>query len=378
MGNNQRTSNTSNALTSNVPAGTYLVTYTSDTDKASLYYTTSNHTSGTKIVSGEPFTLSAAGCIYVRVNNGITGTNTLTFEIYAGDTVEMTANDKVAREDLSGFKAKIDPMINSVYAGCGLREIAHQGYNDNAPSNSIRAYQDACALGAWGVNTAQIRHSADGTLWIMHDPDVDSTTDGTGSIGSLTDAYLETLHINGTGTDADRKIPKLEEVLQLCCQYGTIPMLRFATAGSGKFSYNAYDEHYAELFRLIKKYGLSDKVMFSAEKSAIAVIDQYFPKALKVAFTSNSTTVQDMVTSLNTVEWYSKGTVIAMINATLITDATASTAYNAGYGLYASNADDLVRLSRLGVSFYNSAAYVSGFVSGVMPTIRKVITELAT
>lgn len=300
-------------------------------------------------------------------------------KIYATDST-LTQWDKAADAKATGDKiAAILPVINSVYTPCGMREIAHQGYNNNAPSNSIGAYRDACMMGAWGVNTAQVRHSADGTLWIMHDATVDGTTDGTGSIGTLTDAYLSGLKVNGTGTDADRKIPKLEDVFKLCNKYGTIPMIRFATAGSGKFTYNAYDSSYAELFRLIKKYNLEDRVMFSGEVTALsAVIDKYFPKALKVPYQTGTTTVQDMVTLINANEWFDKRTVVGMVSATYITESTASTAYNDGIGLYASSVGEnsLETLAELGVQFFNSGEYVTGFIPGVNPTMRKIIMEM--
>ena len=56
----------------------------------------------------------------------------------------------------------------------------------------------------------------DGQVVVMHDPEVDRMTNGSGKIEDMTLAELKALRIAETGAAADaERIPRLEEVLQL-------------------------------------------------------------------------------------------------------------------------------------------------------------------
>jgi glycerophosphoryl diester phosphodiesterase len=60
-----------------------------------------------------------------------------------------------------------------------------------------------------------IRKSASGSLYLMHDSTVDRTTNGTGSITRLTDDYLESLFLKDKkGNLTAEKIPLFTDVLQ--------------------------------------------------------------------------------------------------------------------------------------------------------------------
>lgn len=89
----------------------------------------------------------------------------------------------------------------------GLRtlNIAHQGGEDEAPSNTMYAYDRALRLGSDMLET-DIHVSADGKLIVIHDGTVDRTTNGTGSVYEMTLAQLQALDagywtVPGKGTD---------------------------------------------------------------------------------------------------------------------------------------------------------------------------------
>ncbi|KUO07845.1 glycerophosphodiester phosphodiesterase [Streptomyces sp. DSM 15324] len=85
--------------------------------------------------------------------------------------------------------------------------IGHRGVMGVEPENTLRSFVAAEAAGL-DVIELDLHLSKDGALVVMHDPDVDRTTDGTGPIADLTLAELKTL-------DAGRgeRVPVFEEVL---------------------------------------------------------------------------------------------------------------------------------------------------------------------
>lgn len=95
--------------------------------------------------------------------------------------------------------------------------IAHRGGYRFAPENTLAAHGLATA---WGARTIEVdvRTSADGTLWLMHDRTVDRTTDGAGPIAQMTDAEVAALDAGSwmgpefTGV----RVPTLEESLRWC------------------------------------------------------------------------------------------------------------------------------------------------------------------
>ena len=63
--------------------------------------------------------------------------------------------------------------------------IAHRGASGLAPENTLAAFRLAAALGAEGVEM-DVQLTADGQAVVIHDSYVNRTTDGKGSVASLT------------------------------------------------------------------------------------------------------------------------------------------------------------------------------------------------
>jgi glycerophosphoryl diester phosphodiesterase len=104
--------------------------------------------------------------------------------------------------------------------------VAHRGCHaaspsrgiGGAPENSLLALENCVAIGADMMET-DIRRSKDGVLVIMHDPDVDRTTDGHGLVADLTAAEITHLHLRQDfgGPDAPltgQTVPTLEALLR--------------------------------------------------------------------------------------------------------------------------------------------------------------------
>lgn len=92
--------------------------------------------------------------------------------------------------------------------------IAHRGFSAVAPENTIVAFDEAIRLGCQAVEL-DVRLSADGVPVVIHDDTVDRTTNGTGSVSSL--SKVELLRLDAGSWKHHRyagsRIPTLDEAL---------------------------------------------------------------------------------------------------------------------------------------------------------------------
>jgi len=88
-----------------------------------------------------------------------------------------------------------------------LLKIGHRGARAYEPENTLRSFQRAIELGVDAVEL-DVRKTKDNEIVVIHNVDVNKTTDGSGSVSELT---LE--EIKRFVTEKGEKIPTLEEVL---------------------------------------------------------------------------------------------------------------------------------------------------------------------
>jgi glycerophosphoryl diester phosphodiesterase len=97
----------------------------------------------------------------------------------------------------------------------GVKVVAHRGAMTDRPENTMAAFERALELGA-DIVELDVRTSSDGRLFILHDPRVDRTTNGTGRASDLTWEELRQLDA-GSWFDprfAGEKIPSVAEALR--------------------------------------------------------------------------------------------------------------------------------------------------------------------
>lgn len=94
--------------------------------------------------------------------------------------------------------------------------VAHRGASEAAPENTLPAIAEAVRAGADYVEI-DIRMSSDGVPVVIHDSTVDRTTDGTGSVSTLTAAEILALDAGSWFSEeyAGTRIPTLEQALGL-------------------------------------------------------------------------------------------------------------------------------------------------------------------
>ncbi len=106
-------------------------------------------------------------------------------------------------------------VIAAMYAGEVL-VFGHRGARAYAPQNTIPAFELAVQQGAQGVEL-DVHRSRDGQLVIMHNFDVDETTDGSGRITEKTLAEIKALDAGSKFAPefAGTPVPTLDEVFEV-------------------------------------------------------------------------------------------------------------------------------------------------------------------
>jgi glycerophosphoryl diester phosphodiesterase len=88
-----------------------------------------------------------------------------------------------------------------------MLKVGHRGARAYEPENTLRSYRRALELGVNAVEL-DVRMTRDGEVVVIHDAEVDRTTNGKGLVSQLTLKEIKQLN-----TEKDEKIPTLEEAL---------------------------------------------------------------------------------------------------------------------------------------------------------------------
>lgn len=128
--------------------------------------------------------------------------------------------------------------------------VCHRGANRHAPENTYASTQ-VCI--EWGVEYVEIdvRRSADGVMYLLHDARVDRTTDGRGYLSELDSSVVDTLDAGSWfGPEfAGERVPRLE------------PFLRWID-GRIKVYFDVKDADIGELVALVRQLGMEDESFF--------------------------------------------------------------------------------------------------------------------
>ena len=150
-------------------------------------------------------------------------------------------------------------MTNPLLDPNGRLVVAHRGNRVAAPENTVIALRGAVDLGADAIEF-DVRTTRDGVPVLMHDAELDRTTDARGRISSYMFSELEKVNAGARfgGTDRNHHpIPSLEEVLDT---FREIPMV-----------IEVKERRAAEpTERLVRKLGLQMRILIgSAERGVM-------------------------------------------------------------------------------------------------------------
>ncbi|MEY4030319.1 MAG: hypothetical protein RJA90_1548 [Bacteroidota bacterium] len=83
-------------------------------------------------------------------------------------------------------------QISAHRGNASLQISAHRGNASSAPENTLSAFKNALQTGAHFIEV-DVRTTNDGVLMIMHDANLERTTNGKGAFKLYDEAYLKTL-----------------------------------------------------------------------------------------------------------------------------------------------------------------------------------------
>ena len=208
----------------------------------------------------------------------------------------ITANNKMSElnqwlldnGDIVDLNNKVDNFKNHLFYNNAVKMIAHRGFSGYSPENTITAFRLAGVNKYWGCEV-DVNETSDGQFVIMHDTTVDRTTNGTGEIATKTLAQIKELNIDA-GTfvtyNPTLKVPTLEEFLQVCKEYGMIPIIEIKNIKTSSVN-NFLD--------ILNKYQVLDSCMLiSFDKTTLEAI-RTINKKIEMAYLT-STLTADIIT----------------------------------------------------------------------------------
>jgi glycerophosphoryl diester phosphodiesterase len=231
------------------------------------------------------------------------------------------------------------------YSSSFVRGINHRGYNYIAPENTIPAYVLSKKYGFDTVET-DISFTSDGIPVLLHDDTVDRTSNGTGSISSMTYEEARALDFGSWKSEeyAETKIPSFDEFVKLCRDIG----LNIYAELKGTVT-----QEQADLVAgIIKKYHMENNTTWISFSSVnLAKMVTIFPTA-RIGFVVSTVTASTITTASN----LKNGTNEVFIDCSSITNALVEDCITEGIGVerWTINTRDAIT---------NSNPYISGFTS---------------
>ena len=166
---------------------------------------------------------------------------------------------------LDDLLQKFSPCVLNTTIG---KTIAHRGLYSSVPENTIASFEQACLNGFWGIET-DIYNTSDGELVCIHDKTVDRTTDGTGTVNDMTFKEIQACTIdtgNGISDYPGLKIPKFEDYIAICKQYGAIPVIEIKGIKNNDIKY------YKKMLSIIREYGMEDNCMCIGSLECMTIV----------------------------------------------------------------------------------------------------------
>lgn len=142
-----------------------------------------------------------------------------------------------------------------------VQSIAHRGYSDLAPENTLPAFALAKKLG-FNYVEADVAFTKDSVPVMIHDDTINRTSNGSGTVGNLN--YQDLLAYDfGSWKGAEyagTKIPTFTEFIRLCKNIGLHPYIEI------KHNANYSKEQILQLVSIVKKHGMLGKISWITYK----------------------------------------------------------------------------------------------------------------
>lgn len=133
-----------------------------------------------------------------------------------------------------------------------IKVIAHRGFSDRYPENTMLAFERAIAAGCDGIEL-DVHLTRDGEVAVIHDEDIARTTNGKGLVADMT---MEELRRFDAGKG--QRIPTLQEYFDLAERY---PILTNIELKNSIIWYEGMEE---KVIRLVRERHMEERVLLSS------------------------------------------------------------------------------------------------------------------
>ena len=145
-----------------------------------------------------------------------------------------------------------------------IRLAGHRGFMSEYPENTMLAFRMALRENVDQIET-DVHMTRDGDLVLMHDLEVDRTTNGSGRVQDLSFAEIRALDA-GCRKDpafAGEQVPTLRELIELVLQDPKTEInieLKDYPCISGEFAYRCCDK----VIAMVEEYGIADRIYLNS------------------------------------------------------------------------------------------------------------------
>ncbi|MGI6107118.1 MAG: glycerophosphodiester phosphodiesterase [Lachnospiraceae bacterium] len=161
--------------------------------------------------------------------------------------------------------------------------IAHRGFSGRYPENTMLAFRKALEAGADGIEN-DVQFTKDLVPVIMHDESVDRTTDGKGWLRDFTYDELRRLNVSYPskfGEDfAPQSIPTLDEFLRWMAE-DAVNLFTNIELKNSVYYYAGLED---AVIRMIRKYGLEERIILSSFNNASIALCKRIDPEIRCAF----------------------------------------------------------------------------------------------
>ena len=199
-----------------------------------------------------------------------------------GSGATTVTSDKNGNITISS--ADNNAMTLPVNYASNVRNICHRGWG-LAPENTMPAYKEALERGYKYVE-CDISKTKDGVYVLLHDYDINRTSNGSGNIIELTYAQVSQYNFNKvqsgniTSTYGNVKIPKFEEFIEFCRYTGLHPYIELKTYTKSSKNYQLELSDIPKLIKIVRDYNMLDNcTWFAHDTNLIKKVRELHPYA---------------------------------------------------------------------------------------------------
>jgi glycerophosphoryl diester phosphodiesterase len=122
--------------------------------------------------------------------------------------------------------------------------VAHRGYCDQYPENSLGAFRAAESVGCKWIE-CDVHASADGSIVVIHDETLDRTTTGTGLVAEMVWSEIASVQLKQHHNHLPEKVPSFTSLLQTL-QSGTGVLVEIKPPGARRLTSDVHEMLRAE------------------------------------------------------------------------------------------------------------------------------------